>query len=112
MSLDANKTLARRIWDEVFNHRNLALADELVAPDAVSHESRAGRAQRPREPQSHRELALSSISGRAYGRRRRARRKRQGRPANDHDWYPSGHVYGCRADWPSLRAATGPLPAH
>jgi steroid delta-isomerase-like uncharacterized protein len=39
MSLEANKALARRIWDEVFNQRNLALADELVAPDAVNHEA-------------------------------------------------------------------------
>jgi steroid delta-isomerase-like uncharacterized protein len=42
MSLDANKNLARRIWAEVFNDRNLALADELVAPDAVNHEAGPG----------------------------------------------------------------------
>jgi steroid delta-isomerase-like uncharacterized protein len=39
MSLEANKTLARRIWAEVFNDRNLALADELVAQDGVNHEA-------------------------------------------------------------------------
>jgi steroid delta-isomerase-like uncharacterized protein len=38
MSLEANKALARRIWDEVFNDRNLALADELISPDGVNHE--------------------------------------------------------------------------
>ena len=48
MSLDANKTLARRIWDEVFNHRNLALADELVAPDAVSQKQGRARPEAPR----------------------------------------------------------------
>ena len=42
MSLEANKALARRIWDEVFNERNLALADELIAPDAVNHEAPPG----------------------------------------------------------------------
>ena len=42
MSLEANKALARRIWDEVFNNRDLGLADELVAPDAVNHEAPPG----------------------------------------------------------------------
>jgi predicted SnoaL-like aldol condensation-catalyzing enzyme len=41
-SLEANKTLARRIWDEVFNDRNLVVADELVALDAVNHEAGPG----------------------------------------------------------------------
>src|SRR5262245_10707872 len=41
-SLDANKNIARRIWDEVFNARNLAIADELVAPDAINHEAGPG----------------------------------------------------------------------
>jgi steroid delta-isomerase-like uncharacterized protein len=38
MSLEANKALSRRIWDQVFNERNLAVADELIAEDAVNHE--------------------------------------------------------------------------
>lgn len=42
MSLEANKALARRIWDDVFNDRNLASAEELVAPDAVNHEAPPG----------------------------------------------------------------------
>jgi steroid delta-isomerase-like uncharacterized protein len=46
MSLDANKTLARRIWDDVFNNRNLGVADELVAPDAVNHEAGPGASSR------------------------------------------------------------------
>jgi steroid delta-isomerase-like uncharacterized protein len=46
MSLDANKTLARRIWDDVFNNRNLGVADELVAPDAVNHEAGPGAPSR------------------------------------------------------------------
>ena len=53
MSLDANKTLALRIWHDVFNNRNLGVADELVAPDALNHEAAHGappearRASRP-----------------------------------------------------------------
>ena len=50
MSLDTNKTIARRIWTEVFNDRNLAIAAELVAPDAVNHE--AGPGAPTRGPQS------------------------------------------------------------
>src|SRR6266545_510169 len=42
MSIEANKTLVRRIWDDVFNARNLALADELVAADGVNHEVAPG----------------------------------------------------------------------
>jgi steroid delta-isomerase-like uncharacterized protein len=42
MSLDTNKTLARRIWTEVFNDRNLAAAEELIAPDAVNYEAGPG----------------------------------------------------------------------
>jgi steroid delta-isomerase-like uncharacterized protein len=42
MSIEANKALARRVWDEVFNGRKLDLADELVAPDGVNHEVAPG----------------------------------------------------------------------
>jgi predicted SnoaL-like aldol condensation-catalyzing enzyme len=42
MSLEANKAIARRVWDEVFNKRDLALADELVAADAINHEAPPG----------------------------------------------------------------------
>jgi predicted ester cyclase len=42
MSLEANKALARRIWEEVLNGRNPRLADELIAPDAVEHETAPG----------------------------------------------------------------------
>jgi steroid delta-isomerase-like uncharacterized protein len=46
VSLEANKALARRVWEDVFNHRNLAAAEELVAPDAVNHEAPEGVPQR------------------------------------------------------------------
>jgi len=38
MSTEANKALVRRMFEEVFNNRNLALVDELVDPKGVSHE--------------------------------------------------------------------------
>ena len=42
MSLEANEALARRIFEEVFNNRNPALADELIAQDGINHEAPPG----------------------------------------------------------------------
>jgi steroid delta-isomerase-like uncharacterized protein len=39
MSADANKALVVQLYSEVFNKGNLELADDLVAADAVNHES-------------------------------------------------------------------------
>jgi steroid delta-isomerase-like uncharacterized protein len=41
-TLEANKSHVRRIWEEIFNRRNLALADEVIAPEGVNHEAPAG----------------------------------------------------------------------
>jgi len=38
MSTEQNKALFRRFVDEVFNHGNMSVIDELVAPDFVEHE--------------------------------------------------------------------------
>lgn len=38
MSADANKALVNRVFDEVFNQKNLAVADELIASDYVLHD--------------------------------------------------------------------------
>jgi steroid delta-isomerase-like uncharacterized protein len=37
MTIETNKSLIRRFLDEVYNKGNLALADELVAPNYTSH---------------------------------------------------------------------------
>jgi len=42
MSTEANKAIVRRIYEEIFNKRNLALVDELTAPDSINHEAPPG----------------------------------------------------------------------
>jgi len=37
MSAEDNKALARRYWDEVWSTGNVAMVDELVAPDSLFH---------------------------------------------------------------------------
>lgn len=37
MSMEENKALIRRFYDEVFNQKNLAALDELYAPDHIDH---------------------------------------------------------------------------
>lgn len=37
MSIEENKRLLRRFWEEVFNGKKLAVIDELFAPDWVYH---------------------------------------------------------------------------
>jgi steroid delta-isomerase-like uncharacterized protein len=37
MTLEENTVIFQRMWDELFNQRNLAVADELFAPDFVNH---------------------------------------------------------------------------
>lgn len=37
MSIESNKTVVLRFFDEVFNRKNLAAIDELLAPDHVDH---------------------------------------------------------------------------
>jgi steroid delta-isomerase-like uncharacterized protein len=39
MSVEINKAIVRRMYEEVFNRRNLALADELAAPESITHEA-------------------------------------------------------------------------
>jgi steroid delta-isomerase-like uncharacterized protein len=37
-TIDANKALVRRLYEEGFNQGNLDVVDELVAPDVVTHD--------------------------------------------------------------------------
>ena len=38
MSIDENKALARRAWDEIFNQRNLDFFDAVSVANAIWHE--------------------------------------------------------------------------
>ena len=44
MSAEMNKAIVRRMYEEVFNRRNLALADELAAPESITHQAPPGLA--------------------------------------------------------------------
>ena len=52
MSVEANKALVRRLYDEVFTSRDFAALDELIAPDFIAHEMPAGT---PPGPEGFRE---------------------------------------------------------
>jgi predicted ester cyclase len=54
MSAEECKTIARRFIAELWNERRLELADELFAPDCVTHQLRSGAedAPAPRTPES------------------------------------------------------------
>jgi predicted ester cyclase len=55
MSVEKNKALFRRTYEELLNGGDLSVADRLVAPDFVNHEAPPGR---DRGPESMRGLAL------------------------------------------------------
>jgi len=38
MSTQQNKAIVRRLWEEVWNQNNLAVCDEIFAPDYAEHE--------------------------------------------------------------------------
>jgi steroid delta-isomerase-like uncharacterized protein len=54
MSTEENKTQYRRTFEEVFNQGNLAIVDDLVAPDFLNHEVPPG--MNNRGPESTRQI--------------------------------------------------------
>jgi steroid delta-isomerase-like uncharacterized protein len=49
MTLADNKALVRRLFDEVWNTGNVALVDDLLAPDFVDHAAQMGRGDPTRD---------------------------------------------------------------
>jgi steroid delta-isomerase-like uncharacterized protein len=54
MSTEDNKALVRRYLEEVFNKKNLAAIDELIAPNHIDHSAAAARS--PAGPEGSRQL--------------------------------------------------------
>jgi len=43
MSLEANKTIARRFIEELWNERKLEVANDILASDCITHQLRSGQ---------------------------------------------------------------------
>src|SRR5687767_13183488 len=54
MSLEQNKAVVLRFYDELWNERNLSVADEIFAADCVTHQLQSGAAVEgtPRSPEA------------------------------------------------------------
>jgi steroid delta-isomerase-like uncharacterized protein len=60
MSTEQNKALFRRFVDEMFNHGNMSLVDEVMAPDFVEHEELPPGIPQDREGVKHLATMLRS----------------------------------------------------
>jgi len=56
MSIEENKAQFRRTYEELFNRGNLAVAEEVIAPDFINHEVPPG--MNNRGPESAREVVV------------------------------------------------------
>src|SRR5215469_2603092 len=54
MSTEANKAIVIQLYEEMFHQGNLAIADELIAPDCINHEVPPG--MNNRGPESARQV--------------------------------------------------------
>ena len=62
MSIEDNKAIARRLYEEVWNTGNIAVVDELVAPTIVLHYDYPADIPEPAENQSSLEVIKQFVS--------------------------------------------------
>ena len=54
MSIEQNKAIVSRFYEELWNNRNLRIADEIIAPDCITHQLQSGAVSvgMPRNPEA------------------------------------------------------------
>ena len=54
MSVEQSKAIVSRFYEELWNNRNLSVADEIISPDCVTHQLQSGAANvgAPRDPEA------------------------------------------------------------
>lgn len=65
MSLEENKAIVRRFYEELWNKRNLSVADEIIAPECVTHQLQSGAISVavPRSPEAVKQHVNEWLTG-------------------------------------------------
>ncbi len=65
MSAELNKAIVSRFYEELWNKRNLSVADEIFAADCVTHQLQSGSTSDgvPRSPEAIKDHVASWLAG-------------------------------------------------
>src|SRR5688572_7396279 len=65
MSAELNKAIVTRFYEELWNNRNISVADEIFARDCVTHQLRSGAvsAGAPRSPEAVKQHVAEWLKG-------------------------------------------------
>ncbi len=94
MSAEQNKSIVRRWIEEGWNKHNLAVIDEVYAPNFVQHEPEPQTVNQPGSAQTIRERVPHSLPRLATFHRRFDRRRRQSSLALQLNRTPNRSLYG------------------